>query len=222
VEERVYSRFDPEKMDFEFGNDGDLRFIMCIRTPVDDFDEFIPGNSFSVRMNPNRKIIDINPCLHTLDEHNWEYELDVFERFWFDFPTPFHKGDILWDPESFSGPFVCTGINRHQFNDEKAIFSFQSNRNKFCMPAYGLFVSAAYGVYAGESRNYMNCEYISRELTGYERLLPFRAYEKGEADVELLVHALHYMRTKIEQEYCGLQFHTAEVLKKWESNNERK
>lgn len=34
------------------------------------------------------------------------------------------------------------------------------------MPAYGLFVSAAYGVYAGESRNYMNCEYISRELTG--------------------------------------------------------
>ena len=94
VEERVYSRFDPEKMDFEFGNDGNLRFIMCIRTPVDDFDEFIPGNSFSVRMNPNRKIIDINPCLHTLDEHNWEYELDVFERFWFDFPTPFHKGDI--------------------------------------------------------------------------------------------------------------------------------
>lgn len=52
-------------------------------------------------------------------------------------------------------------------------------------------------------------------MTGFNQLLiPFSAYEKGEADAELLLHALHYMRAELEKEHTGLHFYTAEALKK--------
>lgn len=61
----------------------------------------------------------------------------------------------------------------------------------------------------------MDCEYYLREMTGFNQLLiPFSAYEKGEVDAELLLHALHYMRAELEKEHTGLHFYTAEALKK--------
>ena len=45
-------------------------------------------------------------------------------------------------------------------------------------------------------------------------LKPFSAYEKGEADAELLVHACHYIMLELEKGYTGIEFYTAETLKK--------
>ena len=217
-EKRVYSRFVPEKMSCMIEDDDDLKHIKCTRTPVDNLD----GNTLSVSshviLDRNMRIMSINPDSY-VDEHEDEIMMEVFQGLWFDFPTPFHKGDILWDPKSSSdftgGPFVCTGINHHQFNNEKGMIWLQRDGDNSDMNAHGLFVSNEYGVYAEVMSNYMDCEFFTGELTGCRRfLIPFRAYEKGEADAELLVHALHYMRAETEKEKCGLVFYTAEVLKK--------
>ncbi len=219
AEERVYSRFEPEKMNCLFGDDDDLKRITCSRLPVDGLDEDALGSESYVNLNRNMNItsIFVHSCID--DEHDREILMDVFPGFWFDFPTPFKKGDILWEPESCSrftfSPFVCTGINHHQFNDEKQMVNLRRNGDTSDMNVHGLFVSNEYDVYAEVTTNYMDCEYYPRELTGPRQLLiPFSAYEKGEADAELLLRALHYMRAELEKEHTGLHFYTAEALKK--------
>jgi hypothetical protein len=83
------------------------------------------------------------------------------------------------------------------------------------MTAHGLFVSAEHGVYGECMSNYMNCEYYPKELIGVQRLLtPFSAYEKGEIDAELLVHACYYITLDTEKDYTGIGWYTAETLKK--------
>lgn len=219
VEERVYSRFEPEKMNCLFGDDDDLQCIMCSRLSMDGLDEDALGSEFYVNLNRNMNItsIFVHSCID--DEHDREILMDVFPGFWFDFPTPFQRGDILWDPNKpdgfCGGPFVCHSINLHGIADEKKMEYMRENADDSDMTAHGLFVSDQTGVYGEVMSNYMNCEFYRKELVGAQLLLkPFSAYEKGEADAELLLHALHYMRAELEKEHSGLHFYTAEALKK--------
>ena len=91
----------------------------------------------------------------------------------------------------------------------------RENADDSDMTVHGLFVSDQTGVYGEVMSNYMNCEYYRKELVGAQLLLkPFSAYEKGETDAELLVHACHYIMLELEKEYTGIEFYTAETLKK--------
>ncbi len=217
-ENRVFSRFEPEKMNSLFEDNDHVQSIWCSRISVDGSDEDALGSIFSVKLSGDMKIMEIQPEFRE-NGRTRELMLDVFQGFWFDFPTPFQKGDILWDskkPAGFcGGPFVCRSINQHGIADEKQMEYMRENGDTSDMTAHGLFVSAQTGVYGEAMHNYMNCEYYRKELVGNQLLLkPFSAYEKGEADAELLVHACHYIMLELEKEYTGLEFYTAEALKK--------
>ncbi|MBR4333820.1 MAG: hypothetical protein IKP72_14155 [Clostridia bacterium] len=217
-ENRVFSRFEPEKMNSLFEDNDHVQSIWCSRISVDGSDEDALGSIFSVKLSGDMKIMEIQPEFRE-NGRTRELMLDVFQGFWFDFPTPFQKGDILWDskkPAGFcGGPFVCRSINQHGIADEKQMEYMRENGDTSDMTAHGLFVSAQTGVYGEVMHNYMNCEYYRKELVGNQLLLkPFSTYEKGEADAELLVHACHYIMLELEKEYTGLEFYTAEALKK--------
>ncbi|MBQ6565322.1 MAG: hypothetical protein IJL88_15545 [Clostridia bacterium] len=217
-ESRVFSYFDPEKMNNMLDKYDGLSHIRCNRLTIDSAVADALGAGFHVLLNPEMQIMQIVPEWPE-DERDTELLLDVFQGFWFDFPTPFQKGDILWDskkPAGFcGGPFVCRSINQHGIADEKQMEYMRENGDTSDMTAHGLFVSAQTGVYGEVMHNYMNCEYYRKELVGNQLLLkPFSAYEKGEADAELLVHACHYIMLELEKEYTGLEFYTAEALKK--------
>ena len=207
MENRVYSRFEPEKM------------MWCNRMPMDGPDEDALHSCFSVRLDAQKQIMEVDPNPSLLNERDKELEMDVFPGFWFDFPTPFRKGDILWDPQKpdglCGGPFVCTSINHHGLADEKRFEYLRRQADTSDMQANGLFVSAEHGVYGESMSNYMNCEYYPKELINIERLLtPFSTYEKGKIDAELLVHACHYITLETEKDYTGMGWYTAETLKK--------
>ena len=212
---RVYSRFEPEKMNCLFGDDDDLREITCTRLPVDGTDDDALGFTLYIDLDRNMRILRIRPGTY-VNEHDWEIQMDVFQGLWFDFPTPFQKGDILWNPHlpENMNTFVCTSINHHELENGKTIKELQKSGDASDMNAHGFFVDG-YGVYTEVMPSYMDCEYYPRKLEGVQRLLiPLSAYKKGEASEELMIHALHYMRAEIEKDNTGLRFYTAEALKK--------
>ena len=218
-ETRMLSEFDPGRMNFALGEEDDITNVRCIRLPVDAPNEKALHTCFSVHLDMQKRIMGVDPDPGLLSERDKELEMDIFPGFWFDFPTPFLKGDILWDPQRpdgfCRGPFACTSINHHGIADEKQFEYMRREADTSDMTAHGLFVSAEHSVYGECMSNYMNCEYYPKELIGFQRLLtPFSAYEKSKIDAELLVHACHYITLETEKDYTGMGWYTAETLKK--------
>ena len=218
-EARVLSVFDPEKIDLALTEEDDVKSIWCQRLPINGSTEDALGSCFFVKLSPDLRIMEINPDTSLMEERDKELLQHVFQRLWFDFPTPFQKGDILWDPERpnglFGGPFVCTSINLQSIADEKRMEYMRRNADNTDMPAHGVFNCEGQGIYWECMHNYMNCEYYRKELTGYRMLLkPYSAYEKGEVSAELLLHAYRYMLLELEKEITGVKYYTAETLKK--------
>ena len=120
----------------------------------------------------------------------------VFDGLWFDFPTPFKKGDILCqydlDGKETSGfcrgPFVMKGITPDDVRDWTRKDGDTSDMN-----AWGYFQDPDGTVYYEVMHNYMNLEYYHGELTGKRRILKaFSSFFKDKIDVELLCRAYHY------------------------------
>lgn len=218
-EARVLSEFDPEKIDLALTKEDDIKSIWCQRLPIDGSTEDALGSCFFVKLNPDLRIMEIDPDTSLMEERDKELLQDVFQGLWFDFPTPFQKGDILWDPERadglWGGPFVCASINLQGIADEKRMEYMRRNADNTDMTAHGVFTCKGEGVYWECMHNYMNCEYYRKELTGHKLLLkPFSEYEKGDASAELLLHACRYIMLELEKEDSGVKYYTAETLKK--------
>ena len=217
-ESRVFSSFDPEKMDPALASEDDVTSIWCNRIPIGGSVEEALSLCFSIKLNPDMRIMAIDPDWPREDRER-KLLLDVFPGLWFDFPTPFRKGDILWDPERSDGfcggPFVCRSINLQGVSNKKSRENIRRNGDSSDMTAHGLFVSAVDGIYGECMHSYMNCEYYPKELTGKQLLLkPFSAYEKGEIDAVLLLHACRYILLELEKENTGVKYYTEEILKK--------
>lgn len=126
-----------------------------------------------------------------LKEEKWEILHDFFEGLWLDFPTPFKKGDIVWEPEDMNnikwdmdGPFVLEGISTW----EPAEYMKRSGDNSD-MTAYGYFVNDVDGtIYNEVSHTYMNLEFYKGDCTGNMKILPaLSKYIKGEVDIVFLL-----------------------------------
>lgn len=136
----------------------------------------------------------------------------VFEWLWFDFPTPFVKGDIVYDPcrtrlgPLCSGPFVMSdeGALGRLTEQHKARLKESGDTSDMCTGGY--FQDEDGGLYYETSNsNYMDLEYCPEELlTGVKRIqIALGNFLKGKIDVDLLVRAYHQIRA---QEYAEAEF----------------
>lgn len=131
--------------------------------------------------------MDIEP-LGILNKRESSILYDSFDGFWFDFPVPFHKGDILHDPLYNSkvycgGPFVMTAIATSDMPEDD-VCRFKENGDKTDMNAWGYFMNQDGSFYEEVTFNYMDCEYYTDELTGREKILkPLSQYVKEELDL---------------------------------------
>jgi hypothetical protein len=66
-ESRVYSRFEPEKMSFVLADEDDVKSVRCIRLPVNGADESALHMVFSVRLDAQKRIIEVDPDLSFLE-----------------------------------------------------------------------------------------------------------------------------------------------------------
>lgn len=124
---------------------------------------------------------------------------DVFNGWWFKFPTPFKKGDIVWDmrgPESgCDGPFVIIGTCLDGFegdNADKLKDIFIKNGDSYDMCAGGFFPDEDGRIYKECMSTYMDLEFYNGELTGSKRtLIALSNFLKGKIDIELFARAYH-------------------------------
>ena len=141
----------------------------------------------------------------------------VFEGLWFDFPTPFKKGDILCEYDKSGnetdgfcrGPFVMIGITNKNANDR-----IRKNGDISDMNAWGYFQNEDATVYYEVMFSYMNLEYYRGELSGKRRILKaFSSFIKEEITEALLCNAYHYFINEENTKNLLPQGYTEEGMK---------
>lgn len=120
----------------------------------------------------------------------------VFDGLWFDFPTPFRKGDIVWDPKRprglCAGPFVTTGVGLDGIERDKVKNDLRKNGDTTDMCARGFFLCKDGSIYEECMSNYMELEFYDEQLTGPKRtLIALSHFLKGEIDLALFARAYH-------------------------------
>lgn len=125
-----------------------------------------------------------------------------FEGMWFDFPTPFKKGDIVWTPPAHSGirwdgdgGFVLTDLG--SWNPTEFI---RKKGDSSDMNAVGYFVNENGTIYVESSLaadTYMDIEFYEGPYAVNERILPaLSQYVKGEVSLDFLLCA--YRKTLLD------------------------
>lgn len=146
---------------------------------------------FEIECLGNGQLIDI---LRNTKRAETDDEIlnDSFEGLWFDFPTPFKKGDIVWIPTDENeiewdcdGGFVLSGLST--WNPSKFMKEFGDNSD---MNGFGYFVNPNGTVYHEVMYNYMDLEYYHGPYKLNEKILPaLSKFIKGEIEVDLLLCA---------------------------------
>ena len=173
----------------------DVVGIICTRMQIDRLD-----SCQIAYLNPSFDIMNFNPGRMDNNEYCDIY-WGVFEGLWFDFPTPFKKGDIVWDPNrpegTCAGPFVTTGVCLDGVKKEAVNNRIRKDGDTTDMFAGGYFLNDDGSVYQECMSNYMDLEFYEKELTSSKRtLIALSRYLKGEIDTLLFAKAYHQIITK--------------------------
>ena len=179
--------------------DEDVIEIHCRKMKIDDLSWEAQSRAI---MTPGLDFLEIEP--HGLEKEEDDIFYGVFEGLWFDFPTPFEKGDIVWNPHMpdpdrlCGGPLVLTGIClegiSEQYRDKVSRTGDVTD-----MRYDGWFTAENGGVYAECHWNYMDLEYFDKELAGTSGvLIPLSNYLKGQIDEGLYARAFHQI---LSEEY---------------------
>lgn len=209
-DEDIFSSFDACCNAIE-NEEEDIRKIAVRKRRVDE--------SFYLEgiMLPNKTLLSVEPSRIDNEDEDQLYR-QSFDGFWFDFPVPFQRGDILWDPERQTGfcggPFVMEGIALEGISSERAKENLRKYGDTSDMNAWGEFQREDDGqIYSEIIDNYMDCEYYRGELTGKRRILTaLSSFVKGKIDVCLFACAYHQILTEEYAKGCMPGCYTKEGM----------
>lgn len=147
------------------------------------------NETFEIECSSDGQLIEII-CNSKRSQENSEVIDNSFDGLWFDFPTPFKKGDIVWVPTDANriqwncdGGFVLLGLSSWNVSD----FIEESGDNSD-MNGYGYFVNDNGTIYREVMYNYMDLEYYNGPYKLNEKILPaLSKFIKGEIEVDFLL-----------------------------------
>lgn len=172
----------------------DVVSIKCTKMQIDRLNTWQ-----TVLLNPSFEILHLDPGHLESEEENDIY-WGVFEGLWFEFPTPFCKGDIIWNPnlpDGFcGGPFVTTGVCLDEIDNDKVKDNLRENGDTSDMCSGGYFLNDDGSIYPECVANYMDLEFYEKELVGSQKtLIALGNFMKGEIDPGLYARAYHQIIT---------------------------
>jgi len=136
------------------------------------------------------------PSQHNKNGKELYEELDALQNYsffglWFDFPLPFKKGDIVWNPFTKVGPMVYEGNTTEGKYDNWSHDSSDMN-------VHGYFVNINGDIYHNVSDEMMDYERAEdTELEGYDKMLiPVSEFLKGQLSLEPFLKVLDYLKLK--------------------------
>ncbi len=191
LSDKLYKTFEKAQQELlEEFKDWERKYIYRITKQKLESKQYI-----TVYFDKNNEPYDYGICEYP--EELTEILYGVFDGLWFDFPTPFKKGDILceYDIEGNEtqgfcrGPFVVKDITPAHARE---------NTYKYCdssdMNARGYFVDEKGKIYFEVMYNYMNLEFYRGDLNGKKRVLKALSnFITGEIDIALFSNAYHYI-----------------------------
>ena len=207
--------------------------IVCIQLTKQWIGE---NRALTLSVKVDKTVIDIEA--QELDEEEHDL-LQAFDWMWFDFPTPFKKGDIvvskyspwgwnLYADEPFVLMLLCSwGSKEYKVNGipekmgcYKTADGFREYHRKNAdgtdMTAHGYFQNEDGSVYWECMHHYLDLEYYRKEPKGIRRILKaFSSFEKGEIGSDLLAIAYHTImeEERIKREKKQLSCFTDEGLR---------
>ncbi|NLT47106.1 MAG: hypothetical protein GXX92_01705 [Clostridiales bacterium] len=147
-----------------------------------------------------------------------DLELSFFDGLWFDFPTPFKKGDIICrytdsakgDEYGFcKGPIVLEGLLTWYLSDDgpRSLKSYIDGENGDTtdMTVYGYFMFEDGHIYRECTDNYMDMEFYRGPSTGIRRMYKaLSSYIKGDIELELFLYAQRmFMLDKQKEDFTA-------------------
>lgn len=172
----------------------DVISIQCTKMQIDRL------NSRQIAyLTPSSNFLRIDPgCIDSDKERDLFW--GVFDGLWFDFPTPFQKGDIVWDPKKpdgiCAGPFVTTGVCLDEIQNDTVKDNLRRNGDSSDMCAGGFFLNEDGSIYGECMSNYMDLEFYDKELTDSKRtLIALSNFLKDKIDSALFARAYHQIIT---------------------------
>lgn len=148
-------------------------------------------------MTPKGEILRI-----LFDDLKPREELEIvyhgFDGMWFDFPNPFKRGDIIYNPGKFNRTdFECDYgpcVLEEEIPLRNCVQRLKKNDggDSSDMLVHGIFQNDDGTVFSECTANYMNYEYYRGELNGKMRILKaISNYLKDKIPIELLMNAYH-------------------------------
>ena len=200
----------------KFASDSDSRNpeeLIAVQSGIQLTKQWIGENrTITLSVKADKTVINIGAQELEEAEHDL---LQAFEYMWFDFPTPFGKGDIVVSKYSPFGynlfgnePFVLTNlcswgsqelkINGYSDKDGRYAYAdrqlryHRKNADETDMTAYGYFQWDDGSVYWECMHHYLDLEYYREEPQGIRRILKaFSSFEKKEIGSDLFALAYH-------------------------------
>ena len=139
-------------------------------------------------LTPDGEIIEILNYGGLTDE---ELDLisDEFDGMWFDFPNPFKKGDIIYNPKN-GDESIC--LIEHEIPWKKGVEVWKKNGDYSDMLVDGIFQYENGSVYHECEFSYMDYEYYREPFTDKKRVLKaISNYLKGKITLDILLNAYH-------------------------------
>ena len=176
--------------------DEDVDLIMCIKMRIDRLSR-LPQVAF---ITPKLEFLKFDPGTLDYDEESeitkedYRIYLGVFGGLWFDFPTPFKKGDIVWKPsiahKYSEGPFVIGDNCIDRIKNENVKDFLKADGDNTDMNVVGYFVDENGIISSDNIENYMDIEFYDKELSGAEVLLKTVSdLLNGKTEKDLLEHS---------------------------------
>ena len=137
---------------------------------------------------------------------------DVFVGLWFDFPTPFKAGDIVWDVTRKINPCVLYSIGFEDMG-EKFFESRKYNGDVSDMNYRAYYALDDGSVFSDNSWNYMDLEYYTDELENEEKVLkPISYLLKDKIDIGLCVNVINVLGKRLVVEKSIPLGYTEDIL----------
>lgn len=136
-----------------------------------------------------------------------DIEYDLLGDLWFDFPTPFKKGDIVWNKHYKFTPVVLL-FNSYEDLSKEGYKCLREIGDETDMTYEYYCMIDSDSIFRDIDYNYMDLEYYPYELTGKDKaLLPISRFLKGDIDIGLCCNAFHslslrdYTKKSMSKEY---------------------
>lgn len=164
--------------------------MMIIRKIIDD-----ESSGLKAHFSMNRELLDVYPSEYYKDES--DLTVYFFDGFWFDFPVPFERGDLLvhyrGDKWGNQGPIVLDDITPWivaRSDEQKERYYKEGFGDETDMTISGYFMDKGHHIYREVTHNYMDYE-LYRNVNGveYHFLRALSNFVKGKLSMEMLLEA---------------------------------